>query len=350
MRILVVGPVFADSFADNVVVTLQAMGHTVVSEAGIRFRHHGNRYLNAFWRELDAGFPAVELSYFEGLLRQARNFQPELVLVTHGRVPPQVVAKLKQSCSGKVACWYTDSVIGVYRHYLVAAPYDVVFLKEPFLVRAFREKLGTNAHYLPECCNPMWHKRMSLTEEDRAKYGCDVAALGTLHYWRAAVLKPFADYDLKIWGTDPPSYIDSPLRKNYTNHYVTREETSKALGAAKVAINTIHYSEIEGVNKTLFAAAGCGAFEIAEWKPALPQLFEPEREIVTYRTGQELKEKVDYYLARPEERAEISEGSYARAQREHTYELRLKRMLDILGFTTATCEPSEKVGALRTQQ
>ncbi len=350
MKVLVVGPQFADSFADNVVATLQAMGHSVICGAGLRFRHHGNRYLNAFWRELDAGFLALELSYFEGLLRQAREFQPELVLVTHGRVPPQVVAKLKQTCSGKVVCWFTDQVMGLYRHYLPAAPYDAVFLKEPFLVRAFREKLGTNAHYLPECCNPLWHKRMCLTEEARARYGCDLAALGTLHYWRAAVLKPFADYDLKIWGADAPSYIDSPLRKKYTNHYVAGEEASKALQAAKVVINTVGYWEIEGVNCTLFVAAGCGAFQIVEWKPDLPQLFEPGREIVTYRTGQELKEKVDYYLARPEERAEISDGAHARAQREHTYELRLKRMLDVLGFTTATYEPSEKAGASRREQ
>jgi spore maturation protein CgeB len=326
------------------------MGHTVICEAGMRFRHHGNRYLNAFWRELDAGFPAVELSYFEGLLRRARKLQPELVLVTHPRVPPQVVARLKQSCSGKVVCWFSDQIMGLYRHYLVAAPYDAVFLKEPFLVRAFREKLGMNAHYLPECCNPVWHKRMCLTEEERARYGCDLAALGTLHYWRAALLKPFPDYDLKIWGPDPPSYIDSALRKKYTNHYVTREGTSKALQAAKVVINTVGYWEIEGVNCTLFVAAGCGAFQIAECKPALPELFEPEREIVTYRTGQELKEKVDYYLAHPEERAEISERSYARAQREHTYELRLKRMFDILGLTKGACELAERPGDSRRER
>jgi len=350
MKILAVGPVFADSFAHNVVVTLRAMGHTVICEAGTKRRHHGNRYINAFWSALFEGFPALEHCYFDRLVRRARKFQPELVLVTHSRVPPQVVAKLKQSCSGKVVCWYTDPIIALYRQYLLAAPYDAVFLKEPFLVRVFREKLGTNAHYLPECCNPMWHKRMSLTEEARARYGCDLAALGSLHYWRATMLKPFAGYDLKIWGRNAPAWVKSDVRDKYTNHFVTCEEKARAFSAAKIVVNTTLYAEIEGVNCTLFEAAGCGAFQIAEWKPVLPQLFEPEREILTYRTGHELKEKVDYYLAHPQEQAEISDRSHARAHREHTYELRLKRIFDILGFTTAACEPAEKLAASRREQ
>jgi spore maturation protein CgeB len=94
----------------------------------------------------------------------------------------------------------------------------------------------------------------------------------------------------------------------------------------------MHYGEIEGVNCRLFEVAGCGAFQIADWKPALPDLFEPEHEIVTFHTRRELKEKVDYYLAHPEERQEIAGRAYARAHREHTYEVRLNAMFEILGL------------------
>lgn len=344
MRVLVVGPQFADSFAQNIVVTLRAMGHTVACEDGTRSRHQGNRYLNAFWNGLYQAIPLLELSYFDLLVRHAGEFQPHLILVTHSRVPPQVIAKLRESCSARVACWFIDSAIGLYRQYMVAAPYDKVFLKEPFLVRLFREKLDVAAHYLPECCNPMWHKRAPLTEDDKTMYGCDLAALGTLHYYRSSMLKGFAHYDLKIWGRSAPSWVDSPVRKMYRNHFVTRGEKAKAMLAARIVINTIHYSEIEGVNCTLFEAAGCGAFQIADWKPALAELFEPEREIVTFRTRKELKEKVDYYLAHPDERAEISMRSYARAHREHTYQVRLNEMLGVLGFTSeplSTPEPAE---------
>jgi len=69
-------------------------------------------------------------------------------------------------------------------------------------------------------------------------------------------------------------------------------------------------------------------------KRSLPQLFEPEREIVTFQTLQELKEKVDYFLANSRERAEIGDRAYARAHRDHTYQRRLGRMFEVLGFAS----------------
>jgi spore maturation protein CgeB len=344
MRVFVVGPQFADSFAQNVVVTLQAMGHTVACSAGTRARHHGNRYLNGFWRGLYGVLPALELSDLQTLVREARKFQPELVLVSHSAVPPRVVAELKQSCSGKVACWYTDPVVSLYRQYLLGAPYDAIFLKEPFLVRVFREKLGVEAHYLPECCNPMWHRRIYLSEEEKERYGCDLAAIGSLHYYRARMLEPFGTYDLKIWGSYAPHWVETTVRGRYMNQYVACKEKAKALTAAKIVVNTMLYAEIEGVNCTLFEAAGCGAFQITESKPALGELFEPEREVVTFRTQRELREKVDHYLVRPEERREVSDQAYARARREHTYEARLRKMLGILGFAPQVCTRSASEG------
>jgi len=64
----------------------------------------------------------------------------------------------------------------------------------------------------------------------------------------------------------------------------------------------------------------------------VPDLSEPEKEIGTFRTRQELKERVDYYLAHPEERREIADRAYARTHREHTYEMRLQKMFEILGL------------------
>ena len=150
----------------------------------------------------------------------------------------------------------------------------------------------------------------------------------------ARLLEMFGDYDLKIWGSGYPFWLNSPLRKCYPNVYVAELEKSKAFNAAKIVLNTMHFAEIEGVNCRLFEAAGCGAFQIAEWKPGLAELFEPEREVVTFRSREELREKVDYYLAHPEERQVISDRAYIRAHREHTYEIRLKQMLQILGFAS----------------
>jgi spore maturation protein CgeB len=276
----------------------------------------------------------VETWSFNALIRRAKAIRPELVLVTYGALPPQVVTKLRWECGAKVACWFTDAISNLHRQYLLASPFDALFLKDAFMVRTFKEKLGLNAHYLPEACNSQWHKRAEVTDRECAQYGCDVAGVGSFHFYRARMLEEFAGYDLKIWGNNCPPWVSSPIKNCYTRHYVAEDEKAKAYCSAKILINTIHYCEIEGVNCTLFEAAGCGAFQIADWKPGLPELFEPEREVVTFGTRQELKAKVDYYLAHPAQRQEIADRACARAHREHTYELRLEKMFQILGLWT----------------
>jgi len=188
MQILVVGPQFPDSFARNISVTLQAMGHQVTNENGTQVHHHGNRYWNAFWRSLHRGFPAVETWSFNALIRRAKAIRPELVLVTYGALPPQVVTKLRWECGAKVACWFTDAISNLHRQYLLASPFDALFLKDAFMVRTFKEKLGLNAHYLPEACNSQWHKRAEVTDRECAQYGCDVAGVGSFHFYRARML------------------------------------------------------------------------------------------------------------------------------------------------------------------
>lgn len=198
------------------------------------------------------------------------------------------------------------------------------------MVHTMREMLGLNAHYLPEACNPIWHKPVTLTDTQCHHYGCDIAGAGTLHYYRARMFEPFVGRDLKIWGRSCPGWLRSPARQHYMNEFVGEETKSAAYRAAKVFVNTVSFQEFDGVNCTLFEAAGCGAFQIAEWKPALPELFIPEEEIVTYRSRRELIEKVDYYLNRDDERERISQRACRRAHADHTYERRLNRMFEVL--------------------
>ncbi|HEV2493918.1 MAG TPA: glycosyltransferase [Terriglobia bacterium] len=332
MRILLHGRIYPDSFARNIAVTIERMGHTLCSIEDSPIHRHSNRYWQAFWGLLPRAFPAFERRRHRALVRAAGEFGPDLILLTYGNVPPEVIRELRRSCAAKIAVWFPDPLANFGRQYLLASELDAWFFKDPYLVRLFREKLGINTHYLPEACNPLWHRRLELSPTDRTKYQCDLNTVGNMYYYRAKMLEPFLEYDLKVWGASFPSWLSSPVRRFYPGIYVAEEEKAKAFIAAKIVLNIMFYSEIEGVNWRVFEAAGCGSFQIADWKPALAELFEPEREIVTFRTRNELKEKVDYYLRHPEERAAVADRAYSRAHREHTYEIRLRTMFEILGL------------------
>jgi spore maturation protein CgeB len=331
---LVSGQFYPDSFARNIAVTACRMGHQVAAVEETPVHRHLNVLWTGFWALFPKVFPEYERRRRRKLLRVAEEFAPDMILLTYGTLPPSVVRQLRSASGARIALWYPDHLVNLGRQYALASDLDAWFLKDPYMVRILRNKLGLNAFYLPEACNSLWHRRVELSVEDQRKYGCDLVTASNMYYYRAKSLEIFLNYDMKIWGKSYPSWLSSPLRATYQDEYVAEEEKARAFNAAKIVLNTMHYGEIEGVNCRLFEAAGCGAFQIADWKPALPDLFEPEKEIVTFRTQQELKEKVDYYLTHPEERREIAERAYVRAHREHTYEMRLQEMFEILGLHT----------------
>jgi len=329
MKIMVFGRYYPDSAPRNIAVTLREMGHEVRE-----VDDHLLGLSSIWWQKPTAllmrVFYSIECWHYRTLLKAAATWQPELIISTSRNLPPETVTKIRQETDARIVAWFLDHQAVMDRQYLLKGPYDALFFKDPYIVAFCRDKLEIPAYYLPECCNPRWHRRIPLTEADRARYGCDLTTAGNMYYYRALLLEQFKDYDFKIWGASYPRWLDSPLKRNYPGVFVAEEEKAKAFNAAKIVLNTFHFGEIEGVNQRTFEAAGCGGFQICEWRPELPRFFEPDREIVTYETKKELKEKVDYYLNRPQERREIADRGMARAHREHTYELRLQKMLSLI--------------------
>ena len=76
--------------------------------------------------------------------------------------------------------------------------------------------------------------------------------------------------------------------------------------------------------------AACRAFQLVDERSLLSECFEAGREVVTFSSLADLKEKILYYLAHPEERLAIAEAGYRRALRDHLYTQRLERMLSII--------------------
>jgi spore maturation protein CgeB len=69
---------------------------------------------------------------------------------------------------------------------------------------------------------------------------------------------------------------------------------------------------------------------LLDWRPTLPQLFREGQEVVSFRSPEEMVEKVRYWLPREDERREIGDRARQRALAEHTFEHRLSRLLNIL--------------------
>jgi spore maturation protein CgeB len=334
MRILVVGPEYPDSFARNVVVTLRQMGFEVSSDYP---GAHSERSVKGPYPLFSLAvrlWPRLENFVQHRFVRRAEALRPDLVLVTYDGVTPQTVKRLR-GISPVVAAWYTDPSPNLERDYLLAGDYHCWFFKEPRAVALFRANLGLPVYFLPECCNPAWHRRVEVSEKDLAKYGCDIALAGNCYYYRLKMIEGLSAFDLRIWGGSIARWLDHPMLKFHAHHYVAELEKAKAFLAAKIVLNTFTHKETDGVNCRLFEATGCGGFVLTENRPTIKDFFTPGKEVAVFNSREELLDQVRYYLAHPEEREKIAGRGYERTHRDHTYEARLRKLLAIVGQHTS---------------
>jgi spore maturation protein CgeB len=269
------------------------------------------------------------------LVRAARVGSVGLTVVCHDFLTPGDVARLKDATGGLVAMWFPDHIARFGRAYFLNADYDALFFKDPYIVWSLQRNLDRPIYYLPECFNPARHRLDVLSDEDRRVFGCEIATAGNLHSYRAACFARLGDYDVKLWGNPPPLWLkDESLMTMVRHRYVVNEDKARAFLAAKIVVNNLQPSEIWGLNARAFEAAGIGAFQLVDWVPGLAQLFEDGVEIVSFRSYEDLIEKVDHYLENQAEREAIARQGRERALRDHTFEIRLRLLRETI-FGTA---------------
>jgi len=264
------------------------------------------------------------------LLRQAEEFAPHLILVLQGcHLSPKTVAKLRTRCGVPIVCWCQDHLGVLGRQYMLGAEYDTVFLKDRYMLGLFSAMIkGTSFRYLAEACNPRVHRPLELTQEDRRRYGCDLMIYGNLYYYRQALLQQLRGFDLQIRG-NAAAYFVNRVERYCVGGEIFLDDKVRAVRAARIALNPLHYGEVDALNCRAFELAGCGAFQLVTDKPVLRQHFTPGVELDTFASVDELIDKVRHYLAHPEAALAIALRGQLRAHREHSYEARLAELLAI---------------------
>lgn len=134
----------------------------------------------------------------------------------------------------------------------------------------------------------------------------------------------------------PPGteYSLLPLKKRMPSFFrpaVFGLDMYQILKDSKITVN-IHAdaSPTHASNMRLFEATGVGTCLITDWKKNIKELFEPDKEIVTYKSADECVEKVEWLLTHPKEREEIAKAGQVRCLRDHTYSGRAIRLDKII--------------------
>jgi hypothetical protein len=132
------------------------------------------------------------------------------------------------------------------------------------------------------------------------------------------------------WPSKPLSPINRKL-KPYLKPAVFGLDMYQVLHDSKVTLN-IHADSSSrfASNMRLFEATGAGTCLLTDARPNMHELFETDKEVVTYSSHEECMEKVIWLMDNPEQREQIAKAGRARVLKQHTFELRAQRLNQII--------------------
>ena len=94
-------------------------------------------------------------------------------------------------------------------------------------------------------------------------------------------------------------------------------EMFRVVASFKIHLNA-HGPAVYASNRRMYETTGVGTCLLTDWKPNIADLFEPDREVVTYQSPAEAIEKVRYLLDHEGERRAIAAAGQQRILRDHT--------------------------------
>jgi spore maturation protein CgeB len=322
----VIGPVAPDRFAENIGDALQRNGHTVTL-LGSAGSFHPNRIIKRTAMVAFQAIPSLSEWTQRRIIKAAVAAECEVVINIDARLTPESVNQLQKS-NIRVAMWFPDHVANLGRQLMFLAPYDALFFKEPQLVDRARAMLDLPVYYLPQACNPRWHR--PLVPAGTEPY---LVIAGGQYPSRVRLLERIIakGIPLKIYGAHFPKWLgETTAQSAYTGRYLAREEKARVFRSAVGVLNTMHPAEITGVNVRLFEAAGSGAAVLTEFRPSVPELFATGTEVLAYHDFDELVDQATRLLNEAGLTAKLGDAAARRAHRDHTYDLRVATILEKL--------------------
>ncbi len=264
--------------------------------------------------------------YLQCLEAQIEYHRPDVIL-SHAieEVPGAFWKRMRgqyRLLAGQVACAMGPRVD--------FGPFDVMLSSLPNYVEQFRAQ-GHRAEYFKLGFDPIVLERM---QPGAPAY--DVTFLGSLtsaHADRVRWIEQISRRaDLKVWGPGVVSLpADSSIRRAYQGP-AWGLDMYRILMRSKITLNNhIGIAGRFANNMRLYEATGAGTLLVTDMKDNLAELFQPGREVAAYRSTEECIEQIEYYLEHEDERKAVVQAGQARTLREHTYAVRMRELIDIVG-------------------
>ncbi len=301
------------------------------------FRRRGHAILTEDYHAMSAflGLPlpreAADERRQRSLERLVASFRPDLIYCVASW--KYDFPRLKSYYGGIVAVHDLDGPRNPPESALTAfRQVDLPLSASRFMVRLARER-GIEAFYLPSAADTGYYAPIGLTKRELRRFSAHVSYVGRTAERRAELCSLLKEKGLALYGDRwrrHPAAVRAGLgRCARLRRDVEGRELVKIYRASDVVVNILQepldrYRTI--LSLQCFAVPAAGRCLIAEWVEEAEEAFEPGREILLFRTPDELVARTERCLSDPDYAAAIGAEARRRCLAGHTHDHRVAEL------------------------
>jgi spore maturation protein CgeB len=283
--------------------------------------------------------PIAVKEFNEALLHQAWQQTPAFFLAFKGPYVERETLREMRKMGIRLYNYYPDTSAFTHGNRIPRAlpEYDCIFYTKPFWIADVRKQIQIkDAVFLDHGYDPEIHRPWPLSDKDKRQYEADVVVIGSHTPYKAKLLRRLLELrpsmDLKIWGSRWETCNDELLLNHWQLGPLNGQAYARGLQAARINLAITSgivpgASQGDFVTTRTFQIPACKGFMLHERNPEVLALYEEGKEIACFATPEEAAEKIDHYLAHPEERAKIAEAGYQRTVPAYSYTGRMQELL-----------------------
>jgi spore maturation protein CgeB len=249
------------------------------------------------------------------------NFHPDLILAIRADAVPANVLDTIAAIKGRVPLvgWVGDRIDADFAER--AAYYDAIAYTDTGLLRCHRELgIATPASFVPHAVG------VTRTIVSGGQREPCMAFVANPTAYRCGIVAGIRE-PVAIYGPGWADAITAPQHR-FTHRRLARDEVAEVYAGHFAVLNMRNeLNVIDGLNQRNFAPCVFATPVVTDDQPDLALCFEPDSEVLVYRSVAELNDIYARLLREPDYAAEIGRRGQQRVLAEHTYEHRLKALL-----------------------
>ena len=264
---------------------------------------------------------------YDILMAQVKHYHPDILYIQDMNGTPSrflhEIHSLVRLIVGQIGCPISSKTD--------FGQYDLVLSTLPYYVEQFRNK-GLKSELFRLGFERTISER--LTKKSSAYPVVHIGGYDSLHRERNKLLETLIVHGIPLgcWGYGIGRLSSaSPIHRCYQGEAWGLEMYN--IRHNSLIVVTKHVSSVakgHAAMMTLFEATGVGSLLVIDHGKDLPILFEPNKELVAYRTPNECAELIQYYLEHDKEREAIAKAGQQRTLKEHTFYHRMQELFEIV--------------------